>query len=100
MVRQFAHFLATKFVVAGPKATEVRVRMYVSLNGQRPHLFLDRNINLAAEPPFWGRASWLLKVDEPLPPPGQDFSQGFFESDPVAGLTTRIVNRRESGRRE
>ena len=79
MVRQFAHFLAAKFVVAGPKPTEVRVRMYVSLNGRRPQLFLDPNVNLAAEPPFWGRPSWLLKVDEPLPPPGQDFSQGFFD---------------------
>jgi hypothetical protein len=78
MVRQFAHFLANKFAVAGPKPTEVRVRMYVSLNGRRPQLFLDPNVNLAAQPPVWGRPSWLLKVDEPLPPPGQDFSQGFF----------------------
>jgi hypothetical protein len=79
MVRQFARFLATKFAVAGPKPIEVRARMLVSLNGRKPQLFLDPNVNLAAEPPFCGRPSWLLKVDEPLPPPGQDFSQGFFD---------------------
>jgi len=84
MVRQFAHFLATKFPASGPKPLQVQVRMYVSLNGRKPQLFLDPNVDLAAELPFWGRPRWLLQIHDPLPPRGQDFSQGLF-SAPESG---------------
>ena len=80
MVWQFAHFLAKKFPADGLQPTRVQVRMYVSLNGRKPQLFLDPNVDLAAEPPFWGRPRWLLKIDESLPPPGEDFSRDFFNS--------------------
>jgi vitamin K-dependent gamma-carboxylase len=86
MVRQFALFLANELPRAGPEPLQVQVRMYVSLNGRTPQLFLDPNVNLAAEPPFWGRPCWLLQIHEPLPPPGQDFSE-----DP-AGATPPQIN--------
>jgi len=84
MVRQFAHFLATKFPASGPKPLQVQVRMYVSLNGRKPQLFLDPNVNLVAEPQTWGRPRWLLQIDEPLPPNGQDFSK-----EPIGTATTQ-----------
>ena len=80
MVRQFAQFIATKFPASGPKPTRVQARMYVSLNGRKPQLFLDPNVDLSAEPPFCGRPRWLLQIHDPLPPPGQDFSKDFFSS--------------------
>jgi hypothetical protein len=60
----------------------VQVRMYVSVNGRKPRIFLDPNVNLAAEPRTWGRPRWLLQIHDPLPPPGQDFSGEPFSAMP------------------
>ncbi|HEV3243432.1 MAG TPA: HTTM domain-containing protein [Chthoniobacterales bacterium] len=78
MVWQFARFLANKVSRLGPEPLRVQVRMYVSVNRRRPQLFLDPNIDLAAEPRSWGRPRWLLQVHDPLPPPGQDLSADTF----------------------
>jgi hypothetical protein len=78
MVWQFARFLANKIPRNGLEPLRVQVRMYVSVNRRRPQLFLDPNVDLAAEPRSWGRPRWLLQVHDPLPPPGQDFSADPF----------------------
>jgi vitamin K-dependent gamma-carboxylase len=78
MVWQFARFLANKVSSLGPEPLRVQVRMYVSVNRRRPQLFLDPNVDLAAEPRSWGRPRWLLQVHDPLPPPGQDLSADTF----------------------
>jgi len=83
MVRQFACFLANKMPRLGPKPLRVQVRMYVSVNGRKPRIFLDPNVNLAAEPRSWGRPRWLLQIHDPLPPPGQDFSREPFGATPL-----------------
>ena len=82
MVRQFACFLANKMPRLGPEPLRVQVRMYVSVNGRRPRIFLDPNVNLAAEPRSWGRPRWLLQIHDPLPPSGQDFSGEPFGTTP------------------
>ena len=82
MLRQFACFLANKMPRLGPKPLRVQVRMHVSVNGRKPRIFLDPNVNLAAEPRSWGRPSWLLEIHDPLPPPGQDFSEDPFGATP------------------
>ena len=74
MVWQFARFLENKMPHVGREPLRIRVRMYVSVNGRRPQLFIDPDIDLAAEPRSWGRPRWLLQVHDPLPPPGQDLS--------------------------
>jgi len=84
MVRQFAVFLANKMPRLGPELLQVHVRMYVSLNGRKPRLFFDPNVNLAAEPQTWGRPRWLLQIYEPLPPAGQDFSGELIGATPAA----------------
>ncbi len=78
LVRQFACFLANKMPRLGPESPRVQARMYVSVNGRKPRLFLNPNANLAAEPRPWGRPSWLLQIDDPLPPPGEDLSADTF----------------------
>jgi hypothetical protein len=78
MVWQFARFLANKVPRLGPEPLRVQVRMYVSMNRRRPQLFLDPNVDLAAEPRSWGRPPWLLQIHDPLPSPGQDFSRDLF----------------------
>jgi vitamin K-dependent gamma-carboxylase len=78
MVWQFARFLTTKVPRVGPESLRVHVRMYVSVNRRRPQLFLDPEVDLAAEPRSWGRPRWLLQVYDPLPPPGRDLSADTF----------------------
>jgi hypothetical protein len=82
MVRQFAWFLADRTPHLGPKPVRVQTRMQVSLNGRRPQLFIDPNINLAAEPRSWGRPAWLRQIHDPLPPRGEDFSNDPFGTTP------------------
>ena len=67
MVRQFACFLANRMPRLGPKPLRVQVRMYVSVNGRKPQLFIDPIVDLAAEERSWGRPRWLLEIHEPLP---------------------------------
>jgi len=85
MVWQFAGFLANKTPRLGPEPLRVQVRMYVSLNGRKPRIFLDPNVDLAAEPRNWGRPVWLREIHDPLPPPGEDFS-----ADPFGGPPPKI----------
>ncbi len=80
MVQQFAHFLAEIGPRTGIKPLRVEVRMFVSVNGRKPRLFFDPNVDLNAEPRTWGRPRWLLQVHEPLPPRGQNLSGDLFDS--------------------
>ena len=74
MILQFARHLTTVVPQLGPKPLKVEVRMLVSVNGRKPQLFLDPNVDLASTPRTWGRPPWLWQIHEPLPPRGKDFS--------------------------
>src|SRR6476659_8948920 len=67
MVQQLARYLATVAPRGGPMPLKVQVRMFVSVNGRRPQLFIDPNVDLVAEPRRWGRPRWLLQIHEALP---------------------------------
>jgi hypothetical protein len=82
MVQQFSRFLAGVTMRAGPEPLKVYARIFVSINGRKPQLFLDPNVDLAGEPHVWGRPRWLLQIDDPLPPPGEDYSKEIFVSSP------------------
>jgi vitamin K-dependent gamma-carboxylase len=75
MLVQFAHYLAKVMPRSGPKPLRVEARVLVSLNGRKPQLIIDQNVDLAAEPQTWGRPRWLLEIHEPLPPRGQQVSE-------------------------
>ena len=80
MVLQFAHYLATVMPRAGPKPLKVEARIFVSINGRPPELFVDPNVDLATESRTLMRPRWLLQAHEPLPPRGKDFSEDPFRS--------------------
>ena len=80
MVQQFARYLATVTLRSGPKPLKVQVRMFVSINGRKPQLFIDPNVDLVAEPRRWGRPRWLLQIHEPLPDHAVDNIRRPFES--------------------
>jgi vitamin K-dependent gamma-carboxylase len=67
MILQFAHYLARKVPFYGTKPLRVEARVLVSLNGRKPALLLDQNVDLAAQPRTLKHASWLLPMNEPLP---------------------------------
>ena len=82
MLLQFAHYLARVMPRAGPKPLRVEARVLVALNGRKPRLFIDQNVDLAAEERSWGRPRWLLQVHEPLPDHHGNPLQDPFEPAP------------------
>jgi len=81
-VLQFAHYLAKTMPRTGVKPLKVEARIFVSINGRRPELFVDPKVDLAAESRTLMRPRWLLPSHEPLPPPGKDFSRDLYGSPP------------------
>ena len=65
---QFAHYLAKVMPRWGSKPLQIQARIFVSINGRKPVLYLNPIVDLAAERRTLGRPSWLLRNDEPLPP--------------------------------
>jgi hypothetical protein len=70
---QFAHYLAAVMPRSGPKPLQVQARIFVSINGRKPVLYVNPIVDLAAEPRTLGRPYWLLRNDEPLPPPDKRY---------------------------
>jgi vitamin K-dependent gamma-carboxylase len=81
-VLQCAHYLANTMPRMGSKPLTVEARLFVSVNGRRPELFVNPNINLAAESRSLLPPRWVLPTHEPLPPPGKDFSGDLFGRAP------------------
>ena len=75
---QFAHYLAAIAPKSGPKPLQVQARIYVSINGRKPVLYIDPIVDLAAEPRTLGRPKWLLRNDEPLPAKDQRYRAELF----------------------
>jgi len=65
---QFAHYLGHVMPRSGFKPLRVEARVLVSINGRKPELIIDPNVDLADEPPPLGRPRWLRRIDTPLPP--------------------------------
>ena len=77
-VLQCAHYLARTMPRTGSKPLTVEARIFVSVNGRRPELFVDPNVDLAAESRSLLPPRWVLPTHQPLPPPGKDFSEDLF----------------------
>ena len=82
MLLQFAQYLAKVMPRSGPKPLKIEARVFVALNGRKPQLFIDQNVDLAAEPRTWGRPRWLLEVHQPLPDRRESPFQNPFEPAP------------------
>ena len=72
MIVQFAKYLAECFPPFGPKPVQVEARVSVSLNGRKPELLIDPNVDLAQEKIPLGRPRWLREIHAPLPDPRPD----------------------------
>jgi vitamin K-dependent gamma-carboxylase len=65
MILQFAHHLADDLRARGHDDIEVRAVAWVSLNGRRPQLMLDPEVDLARQPRSIWPASWILPMAYP-----------------------------------
>jgi vitamin K-dependent gamma-carboxylase len=70
-ILQFAHHVADEYARAGKGRLEVRARILVSLNGRKPQLIVDPDVDLAAQPRSLGRWPWILPLEESLPAPAK-----------------------------
>jgi vitamin K-dependent gamma-carboxylase len=67
LIHQLARYIAGEFRNAGVENPEVRVEAWVSLNGRKPSLLVDPNVNLAAVEPGLRPSHWIFP--EPREPP-------------------------------
>jgi len=66
MVLQLAHFLADEYRRETGRTAEVRALVLTSLNGRKPQLLIDPQVNLAQVPRGCYRRPWVLPLTEPL----------------------------------
>lgn len=67
LIRQLAHFIATKFEKEMGRRPEVYALVLASLNGRKPQLMIDPNVDLATQPfALWEKPSWILPLTEPF----------------------------------
>ena len=66
MILQFAHFLAREHKGRTGRVPRVQALVLTSLNGRKPQLFIDPNVDLASEPTYAGSRKWILPLTEPL----------------------------------
>jgi vitamin K-dependent gamma-carboxylase len=66
MILDLAHGLAAEYQRQTGRQTEVRALVLASLNGRKPQLFIDPEVNLAAEPEFAFHRHWIIPLREPL----------------------------------
>lgn len=63
MILKYAHFLADAYKKRGIPGPEVYAEIYVTLNGAHSRLFIDSNVNLAAESLSWKHYRWILPYE-------------------------------------
>lgn len=69
MVLQFAHHVAETFRSRGYEEVEVRAIVVSSLHGRDYQHLVDPSVDLAEQPRTPAQASWIVQLEEPLPPP-------------------------------
>ncbi len=66
MILHLAHFLADDYRQHMGRPVEVRALALLSLNGRKPQLFLDSDIDLVKQPRGFFYRSWIKPLTEPL----------------------------------
>jgi hypothetical protein len=70
MLREFAAYLKGAFRTTGHGDLEIHVVAFSSLNGRRPQLLVDPQIDLGSQPRRWDKQPYIMPLVEPrLDPP-------------------------------
>lgn len=92
---QYARWLAQELKQTGAGDAEIRATCLVSLNGRKPQLLFDPEIDLAAEPRRLGVYPWVLPLTEPLRHNAWDVPMSQWESHPELAEARRPDNREQ-----
>lgn len=65
LILKYAHHLSGAYKRRGMRDPAVHAEIWVALNGQRSRLFVDSNVNLAAEKNGWQHYRWVLPYTVP-----------------------------------
>jgi hypothetical protein len=68
MILQFAHFLRDKWRERGYEQVEVRAKIRCSLNGRPFQVYVDPDVDLAAEERTLGHVRWIVPLRTPMGP--------------------------------
>jgi len=71
MILQLAHRIAADLHARGHRDVHVRAQAKASLNGRRPQVLIDPDVDLAAERRTLWRAPWIVPLTEPLRRPDE-----------------------------
>jgi hypothetical protein len=66
LIHQLARFVADDMRSKGYEEVEVRALAWVSLNGRKPQLMIDPDVDLASQPVQWQTPPWVLPLTEPF----------------------------------
>ncbi len=66
LIVYIAHFLADELRKRGHKKIDIRVLSLVSLNGRKPQLMVDPNVNLLTLKRTWKPQPWIIPLREPF----------------------------------
>lgn len=67
MILHLAHYVAQRYREEFGTDIEVRALVLTSLNGRKPQLQIDPNVDLARQPRGFHHRPWILPLTEPLP---------------------------------
>ncbi len=67
MIHELAQFVARDLEQQGFEGIEVRAWALASLNGRKPQMMIDPDVDLARAEVGWSRPSFVLPLKEPLP---------------------------------
>ena len=68
MILHLAHYIASEYRLKYQRDVEVRALILTSLNGRKPQLQIDPNVDLAKIPRgYFIKRPWILRLTEPLP---------------------------------
>jgi hypothetical protein len=67
LIHELALYIAEDLRTLGFEGVEVRALALVSLNGRKPQLLIDPDVDLARQEQTWRTPSWIVPLREPLP---------------------------------
>lgn len=67
MILHLAHYIADLYRNEAELEVEVRALVLTSLNGRKPQLQIDPNVDLAKQPRGFHQRPWIMPEKEPLP---------------------------------
>ena len=66
MIHELSQIIAAHLGELGFPGLQIRALSLVSMNGRKPQLMIDPNVDLAAERPGWRQPGWIVPLREPL----------------------------------